>query len=389
MMGNTFGRLFRITTCGESYAGAFRNEENLPENLKGGLMTIIDGVPSGIKFTQEMLEAELEKRRPGMNDLSTPRAERDRGYILSGVMENDMTTGAPIGIYIPNSDILPDQIEKHRQKRDILRPGQATYTFIKKYGEHYDYLGAGRSSGRETVSRVAGGAVAKAILDKAGIDVVAYISAIGGITSKEVDYATAKANYRKNDINCPDLEAGDLMIEKIKKVKEAGNTVGGIVEIIVKGLPAGIGEPVFDKLEAVISHALMSIGAIKGIEFGKGFEHALMTGDISNDIPYISEGSGELCFKTNNAGGILGGISTGEEIRIRVAVKPTPTLAMPEDTVDINKMENLNTVFSTRNDPTICARIYGVCEAMTRIAILDSLYMSLGYEKVISIMKNS
>lgn len=385
MLGNTFGRMFRITTSGESYGGAFR--KGVPELLKGGLVTVVDGVPAGIKITSEMINNEMEKRRPGLSEITTPRKERDQAYIFSGIMEDDLTTGAPIAIYIPNSDILDDQIEKHRHKRHILRPGQATFTYMSKYGESYDYLGAGRASGRETASRVAGGAVAKAILDLMGIDVIAYVSAINGIKAKELTYEEIKNNYRKNFINCPDLETGKQMEERIKEVKENGDTVGGIVEVLIKGVPVGIGEPVFDKLEAILGHALLSIGAIKGIEFGKGFEHANILGSESNDIPVIDE-SGRITFKTNNAGGILGGISNGEDIRIRVAVKPTPTLAMPEKTVNVKEKKNIEAIFSTRNDPTICARIYAVCEAMTRVALLDSIYMSLGYQKVMEEIKH-
>ncbi len=380
MVGNTFGRMFRITTCGESYGGAFR--EGVSESLKGGLITIVDGVPPGLEITAEMIDKEMEKRRPGLSKLTTPRKERDQAYILSGVMEKNLTTGAPIGIYIPNTDILEDQILKHKEKRDVLRPGQASYTHFKKYGEHFDYLGAGRSSGRETASRVAGGAIAKVILDKLGIDVIAYVSSINGIKGRELSYEEAKKNYRKNDLNFPDLEIADKIEKRILEVKEKGDTLGGTVEIIVKGMPIGIGEPVFDKLEAVLGHAILSIGAIKGIEFGKGFEHANMLGSESNDIPVIDEITGEVKLETNHGGGISGGISNGEEIRMRVVVKPTPTLAMPEKTVDVKKKENITTLFSTRNDPTICARIYGVCEAMTRIALLDSIYMSMGYQKI-------
>ena len=382
MLGNTFGRMFRVTTCGESYGGAFRQDLEIPE-LRGGLITIVDGVPAGIKLTSAVIDNELEKRRPGKSDLATPRKEKDKPYILSGVMEDDFTTGAPVGIYIPNSDILPDQIEKHREKRNVLRPGQATLTYHAKYGEYSDFLGAGRASGRETASRVAAGAVAKAVLDPMGIDVVAYTKALYGIESQDLTYTQVKENYRKNQINCPDPIAADKMIAEVLKAKSEGDTLGGIVEIIVKGAPIGLGEPVFDKLDALLAYGLMSIGAVKGVEIGAGFEHAKMRGSQSNDIPYIDPVTSQVRFKTNNSGGILGGISNGEEIRIRVAVKPTPTLTMPEETVDISTKENITTVFSTRNDPTICARIYSVCEAMVRMTILDALYMAKGYDAVL------
>ena len=276
MMGNTFGRLFRVTTCGESYSGGFRKNLDIPKELYGGLLTIVDGVPAGIKIRAEDIQAELDKRKPGQSPLDSPRLEKDKAYIFSGVMENDLTTGAPLGIVIPNNDIEDTHIEQYRQYKDLIRPGHAEYTFYKKYGQYSDWVGAGRASGRETVSRVAGGAVAKIILDKMGIDVIGFITESHGIKAKPISYHMAKENYRKNELNCPDLEMAPRMIEDILEVRANGETCGGVVEVIAKGVPAGLGEPVFDKLEATIAHALMSIGAIKGIEFGSGFELANM-----------------------------------------------------------------------------------------------------------------
>jgi chorismate synthase len=379
MLGNSFGRLFKVTTCGESYSGAFRKNPETPSELFGGLMVIVDGVPSGLKLTSEMLQAELDKRRPGQSALDTPRQETDKAYIYSGVMENDFTTGAPVGIIIPNRDISDFQIEKHRSFKKYIRPGQAGYTYSVKYGEYSDWLGAGRASGRETVARVAAGAIAKEILDKKGIDVIAYTIESHGIKSKILTYSEAKENYRKNDINCPDLIAAENMIEDLLNVKAEGDTCGGIIEIIAKGVPAGLGEPVFDKLEALLSHALMSIGGVKGIEFGDGFELARVKGSQSNDLPSINENTGEINFKTNRAGGILGGISNGEELRIKVAVKPTPTISKTQDTVNLDTMENSSVSYTTRNDPSICPRIYPVCEAMVRLVILDALMLFKGY----------
>ena len=381
MTGNSFGRIFRITTCGESYAGAFRRKD-IPEALRGGLMVIVDGVPSGLKLTDEMIHEEMDKRRPGKSALDTPRQERDRAYIFSGVMENDITTGAPVGILIPNSDMLEEQIEKHRAKRYTVRPGQATYTYYEKYGENTDWLGAGRASGRETAARVAGGAVAKVVLDRLGIDVVGFITEIHGVKAGPVTYEAARLNYCKNDLNCPDPDSIAPMIDEILKAKDAEDTVGGVVEIIARGVPPGLGEPVFDKLDALIAHGLMSLGAVKGVEFGEGFGHTGMLGSESNDTPYVEGTTGKIRFKTNHAGGILGGISTGEEIRVRVAVKPTPTISMPQSTVDLKKRENIIAQFTTRNDPTICTRIFAVCEAMVRMVLLDAYYMAKGYEAV-------
>lgn len=383
MFGNSFGRLFKITCSGESYAGGFRKNLPIPPELYGGLVTIVDGVPPGIKITAEMIQAELDKRKPGQTPLDSPRKEKDRVFIFSGVMENDLTTGAPVAMIIPNNDIQDVHIDQYREYKDRIRPGHAEYGFFKKYGEYGDWVGAGRASGRETASRVAGGAVAKAILANMGIDVLAYTIASHGLKiDHEVTYEEAKANYRKNEINCPDLELAEKMKEDVLKVKDIGETAGGIVECIAHGVPAGLGEPVFDKINAMLAHAVCSIGAIKGIEFGAGFGVADMLGSESNDEAYVDPESGHVRFKTNNAGGILGGITTWEDIRLRCAVKPTPTVSVPQDTVDMGKVAN--TVLSpiTRRDPSLLPRIYPVVEAMVRCTLLDAIYMAEAYWKV-------
>ncbi|NLV35743.1 MAG: chorismate synthase [Clostridiaceae bacterium] len=386
MLGNTFGRAFRITTSGESYAGGFRKNPAIPQELYGGQMVIIDGVPPGLKITAQAIHEELDKRRPGLTSVSTPRKEADRVYIFSGVMEDDLSTGAPVGMIIPNSDIEDVHIRQHKENKNLVRPGQASYTYYKKYGRYYDWAGAGRASARETVARVAGGAVAKLILDKMGIDVIAYVVESHGIKAAPVTYETAKANYRKNELNCPDLHKAQEMIEDLEKVKAANDSCGGIVEVVAVGVPAGLGEPVFDKLSATIAHAMMSIGGVKGIEFGEGFKHAAMTGSQSNDTPYFDEETGKIRFRTNRAGGLLGGISNGEEIRLRIACKPTPTILQQQSTVDITKRKSIDHVFASRSDPTICARIYPVCEAMMRIALLDAIYMAEGYKSISSVI---
>lgn len=382
MMGNTFGRLFKVTTCGESYAGGFRKNLEIPKELYGGLMTIVDGVPPGIKITPDMIQKELDKRKPGQSKLDSPRKEIDKVYIFSGIMEDDLSTGAPVGLVIPNVDIEDIHMDQYRSYKDVIRPGHAEYTFFKKYGDYADWVGAGRASGRETAARVAGGAIAQAVLDTFGIDVIGFVTESHGIKAGPISYEQAKANYRKNELNCPDLKKAEEMIADILKVKEEGDTCGGVVEIIAKGVPSGLGEPVFDKLSATIAHGIMSIGAIKGLEFGAGFEHAIMKGSESNDEPYLDKDSGRVRFKTNNAGGFLGGISNGEEIRIRIAVKATPTVSVPQSTVDMSKIENTVLEPITRRDPSLCPRIYPVCEAMTRIAILDALYMAKAYRGV-------
>ncbi len=385
MLGNTFGRFFRITTCGESYGGGFRKNLDIPKELYGGLITIVDGVPPGLKLTPDIIQEELDKRKPGQSKLDSPRKETDKVHIFSGVMEHDLTTGAPVGLLIPNVDIQDIHIQQYREYRDIIRPGHAEYGFFKKYGSYADWAGAGRASGRESASRVAGGAVAKVILKDMGIDVIGYVIESHGIKAKPITYEMAKENYRKNELNCPDLKKAKEMINDILKVKDEGDTVGGVIEVIAKDVPAGIGEPVFDKISATISHGIMSIGAVKGIEIGAGFEAGKMKGSECNDPAYIDKKCGRVRFKTNNAGGILGGISNGEEIRIRVAVKPTPTISIPQETVDMQKGKNVTLEPITRRDPSICPRIYPVCEAMVRCAILDAIYMAKGYETVAKI----
>lgn len=386
MFGNTFGRMFRITTCGESYSGGFRKDPAIPRELYGGQMVIVDGVPPGLKITAEIIQEELDKRKPGNSRLSTPRKEADRVFIYSGVMEDDLSTGAPIGLIIPSSDIEEVHIRQHKENRNLVRPGQASYTYYKKYGRYYDWAGAGRASARETVARVAGGAVAKQILDRMGIDVIAYIVESHGIKAAPVTYETAKANYRKNELNCPDLEKAQEMIDDLMKVKAAKDSCGGVVEVIAAGVPAGLGEPVFDKLSAMIAHAMISIGGVKGIEFGDGFKLASMTGSESNDTPYYDKETGRIRFRTNRAGGLLGGISNGEEIRVRVVAKPTSTFLQQQTTVDISKGARVEHVFASRSDPTICTRLYPVCEAMMRITLLDAIYMAEGYKKIASII---
>ena len=383
MLGNTFGRMFKITTCGESYAGGFRKDLPIPEQLYGGLMTIIEGVPAGIKITADMIQHELDKRKPGQTPLDSPRLETDKVFIFSGVMEDQLSTGAPIGVVIPNNDIQDIHIQQYEDYKNEMRPGHAEYGFFKKYGQYADWVGAGRASGRETASRVAGGAIAKAVLAKMGIDVIAYTIESNGIkASKTFTYEEAKANYRKNAINCPDLEVGKKMEEDVMRIKDIGETAAGIVEVIATGVPAGLGEPVFDKINAMLAHGICSIGAIKGIEFGAGFKHAKMMGSESNDEAYVDKETGRIRFKTNHSGGILGGITNGEEIRMCCVVKSTPTISVPQHTVNVTEMKDVVLEPITRRDPSLLPRIYPVIEAMTNCVLLDAIYMAEAQWKV-------
>ena len=365
MTGNTFGRIFRVTTSGESYGEA--------------LLTIVDGVPPGIELTNEMIQEELDKRKPGQSKLDSPRKETDIVNIVSGMLDG-FSTGAPIGMIVYNVDRHDIHVQQYRDVKEQIRPGHAEYTFFTKYGKYADWCGAGRASGRESVGRVAGGAVAKQILLKEGIESIGYVAESHGIKMRPMSFEDIKKNYRKNILNCPDLEKAEEMIEDIIKVKDTGDTAGGIVEIIVRGVPAGLGEPVFDKLRATIAYGIMGIGAVTGVEFGAGFDAARVTGYEWNDEPYME--NGKVRFKTNRSGGFLGGISNGEDLIIRMAVKPTPTLSINQKSIDMYKMEEKQLEAITRRDPSICPRIYPVAEAMVNMAVVDALMVARGYDNV-------
>ncbi len=370
MLGNTFGRMFRITTVGESYG--------IGEG--SGLSVIVDGVPPGLKLSDDLIQEELDKRRPGVGKLNSPRKETDKCHIFAGMGQDGVTTGAPVGIIIYNVDTQKIHVDQYRQYKDLCRPGHATYGFYKKYGEAQDWCGAGRASGRETVGRVAGGAIAKQILALEGIELIAFTVQCMDIIAKEMTFEEALENYRKNEINCPDMETAEKMEKRVLEIKDEGETAGGVIELRIKGVPAGLGEPVFDKLSALLGHALLSIGAVKGIEFGAGFKVANMKGSENNDE--FADKNGRIGFKTNNSGGLLGGISTGDEIVMRLAIKPTPTVSVRQDSVNMQTMqiEELNPI--TRRDPTLLGRIYAVAEAMAAITIVDALMMARGYDNV-------
>lgn len=366
MLGNTFGRVFRVTACGESYGDA--------------LMTIVDGCPPGLPLSDADIQEELDKRRPGTSPIDSPRQETDKVKVVAGILEG-RTTGAPVGMIIYNVDRHQIHVDQYRAVKDLVRPGHAEYTFHLKYGDFADWCGAGRASGRETAGRVAAGALAKKILLRDNIKIAGYVKECAGIKSDPVPFDKILENRDKNIIRCPDLVAGEKMVEKILKIKEEGDTAGGIVEVIVRGVPGGLGEPVFDKLSADIAKGVMSIGAVKGVEIGAGFGVAGMKGSECNDIPYYDE-KGKTRFKTNNSGGIEGGISNGEDIVVRIAVKPTSTISMAQPTINLKTKKNDNLAAITRRDPTICARIVAVAEAMMAIVITDHLMMWNGYERM-------
>jgi chorismate synthase len=343
MGGNSFGTFFRVTTWGESHGE--------------GLGVVIDGCPPRIDLCSEDIQKELNRRRPGQGIGSSPRKERDRVEILSGIFEGK-TTGAPISVLVRNEDVDSAPYEK---QREIFRPGHADFTYQAKYGIR-DYRGGGRASARETIGRVAGGAIAKKILEQERIKVLAYTLELGGIGAEEIDYE----EIENNSLRCPDKNAAIAMEKKIEEAKLRGDTLGGIVEIVVRGCPPGLGEPVFDKLEADLAKALMSIGAVRGVEIGAGFGVARMLGSQCND-PLGPEG-----FEKNDAGGILGGISNGADILLRIAVKPIPSIQIEQRTVN-QSMQPVSLRIKGRHDVSAIPRINPVCEAMVAIVLVDHL----------------
>jgi len=366
LLGNTFGRMFRVTACGESYGDA--------------LVAIIDGCPAGLAISDAEVQVELDRRRPGTSPLDSPRQETDQVHIFAGVRDG-VTTGAPLGMIIYNVDRHDIHVKQYFDAKDLIRPGHAEYTYMIKYGKFADWCGAGRASGRETCMRVAAGAVAKKILAQHGIEALGHTCECMGIKAREMSFEDIKANYRKNLINCADPEAAEKMIARVLEIKDEGDTAGGKVEVIARGVPAGLGEPVFDKLNAAIAHGLMSIGAVRGVEFGAGFAVSNMKGSECNDIPYVGD-DGKVHFRTNRAGGIEGGISNGEDIVVRVAVKPTATISIDQQTVNMATMKEEKLAAITRRDPTITARLVAVAESMVRIALVDYLMMWRGYDAV-------
>ncbi len=352
MPGNTFGKAFSITTWGESHGPA--------------IGVVIDGSPPGLELTNADIQLELDRRRPGQSEISTPRQEEDRVEILSGVFEGK-TTGTPIAMQVRNKDA---DSSKYDIIKNTPRPGHADYTYQMKYGIR-DHRGGGRSSARETIGRVAGGAVAKKILGRHGIEIMAHVVELGGIKASPVQVDEIKANVESNPVRCADPEAAKNMLERVKQAREDKDSIGGIVEILALGVPPGLGEPVFDKLDADLAGAFMGIGAVKGVEIGSGFRVAAMTGSQMND-PFEMQ-NGKVVCSTNNAGGILGGISNGETIVCRIAVKPTPSIARSQRTVDLSGMSETNITIEGRHDPTIPPRIVPVAEAMTALVLADHL----------------
>lgn len=347
MAGNTIGEVFRVTTFGESHGV--------------GLGVIVDGCPAGLALQDEDFARDMARRRPGQSEATTPRQEADQVRLLSGVYEGK-TTGTPIALVVYNKDPDPKAYEA---LKDLFRPGHADFTYFAKYG-HRDHRGGGRSSGRETLARVAAGVVAKKILADAGIKVVAHTVQVGDVAASAFDESVIESNA----IRCADPEAAERMLELIEKVRTEGDSIGGVVAVEATGVPAGLGEPVFDKLDADLAKALVSIPTIKGVEIGSGFSSALMRGSESND-PFVKTPEG-IRTATNRAGGVLGGISTGMPVACRLAVKPPSSIARKQKTLTVEGEESELSV-KGRHDPCVCPRVVPVAEAMMAIVLADHL----------------
>lgn len=354
-MGNTFGYLYRLTTFGESHGEAI-----------GG---VIDGMPAGVEIDIEAVQRELDRRRPGQSDITTARRESDSVKILSGIFEG-RTTGTPIGFVIANADQHPGDYDN---LRDIYRPSHADYTYMAKYGLR-DHRGGGRSSARETASRVVGGAFARQVLNRAGIEVTAFTSAIGEETMAEYEGIPSRAAIEANPVRCPDPEAAARMEALVRRVKGEGDTVGGVVTCIISGVPAGLGEPVFDRLNARMAAAMLSINAAKGFELGMGFAGAKRRGsEMLDEFETLTDGS--VATKTNHSGGIQGGISNGMPIVFRVAFKPVATLLKEIPTIDTaGRPAAVHP--RGRHDSCVVPRAVPIVEAMAAMVILDAYLLN-------------
>lgn len=349
MYNNTFGNIFRLTSFGESHGKAI-----------GG---VIDGFPAGISIDEDFIQHELDRRRPGQSALTTARKEADKVEFLSGIYEG-VSTGCPIGFVIWNTN---QHSNDYDNMKDVFRPSHADYTYTQKYGVR-DHRGGGRSSARETIARVVGGALAKLALKQLGVTVTAFTSQVG-IYKLDKDYTHYDLSMaEENPVRCPDPEIAKQMGDYIYNIKGEGDTVGGVISCVVKGCPIGLGQPVFGKLHAALGNAMLSINAAKGFEYGQGFGSMNLKGSQQNDLFYND--NGHIALRTNRSGGIQGGISNGEDIYFRVAFKPVATVLMEQPTVDVNGRE---TVLQARgrHDACVLPRAVPIVEAMTAMTLLD------------------
>ncbi len=357
MSGNSIGKIFTVTTFGSSHGTA--------------LGAVIDGCPAGLELTSQDIQTELDKRRPGTSKITTSRSEMDQVKLVSGIFEGK-TDGTPITALVYNADMNSSAYENIK---DNPRPGHGDYTWKVRYGT-YDYRGGGRGSGRVTIGHVIGGAVAKKLLNTLKIKVISHVTQVGDIKANPVDVNELETNINQNSVRCADLEAAERMEAEIIETKKVGDSIGGIVETVVLNSPAGLGDPVFGKLDAELAGGLMGIGSVKGVEIGLGFKSAELKGSQMNDEFLIENNT--IKTKTNHSGGILGGITTGMPINIRMAVKPTPSISLTQKTVDMKLMEAKEILIQGRHDPCICPRVTTVAEATVSIILADQLIMA-GY----------
>lgn len=354
MAGSTIGTNFKITTWGESHGT--------------GIGVVIDGCPAGLSLCEEDIQTYLNRRKPGQSAFSTPRKEDDAVHILSGVFEG-RTTGTPISLIVVNEN---QHSKDYSEIASYYRPGHADFTFDAKYGFR-DYRGGGRSSGRETIGRVAAGAVAAKILKELGIEILTYSKSIGPVTIDETRFDAAEIT--KNPLYMPDADAAVKAASYLEECKAMQNSAGGIIECVITGVPAGIGDPVFEKIDANLAKAIFSIGAVKGFEIGDGFAAAAATGLTNNDA-FVTDENGSVTKETNHAGGILGGMSDGSPIVFRAAIKPTPSVASTQKTVNKNG-EEIEINIKGRHDPIIVPRAVVVVESMAAITIFDAMLSNM------------
>lgn len=352
MAGSTFGNIFKITTWGESHGA--------------GVGVVVDGCPAGLPLCEEDIQLYLNRRKPGQSRYATPRKEDDAVEILSGVFEGK-TTGTPISLVVFNKN---QRSKDYSQIAEYYRPGHADYPFDAKYGFR-DYRGGGRSSGRETIGRVAAGAIAAKILNQLGITLTAYTKSIGDISVSSLNLE----EIFNNALYMPDAAAAEKASAYLEECMKNHDSSGGVIECIIDGMPAGIGDPVFEKLDANLAKAVFSIGAVKGFEIGDGFLASFAKGSENND-PFFYDEKGNVCKKTNHAGGILGGMSDGSPIVFRAAIKPTPSIFQKQETIN-RKGENIEIEIQGRHDPIIVPRAVVVVEAMATLTIVDLLFSNM------------
>jgi len=352
-MSNTIGKLFTFTSFGESHGK--------------GIGGIIDGCPAGIDMDESFIQNELDRRKPGQSSIATPRKEDDKVEFLSGVFEGK-TTGTPIAFVIWNQN---QHSTDYDHLKEVYRPSHADFTYQQKYGIR-DHRGGGRSSARETAARVVAGAVAKLVLKTKGVEITAYTSQVGHIAMTQTVDTVDLTLTESNIVRCPQQEVAEQMIEYIKELKKSGDSIGGIISCIIKGLPVGLGEPIFDKLQARLAAAMLSINASHGFDYGRGFEGVSLRGSQMNDS-FIKSGD-KVSTKTNNSGGIQGGISNGEEVYFRVLFKPVATISKKQETLDIHTNE-VELEAKGRHDPCVLPRAVPIVEAMAAITLLD-LYLT-------------